>query len=351
MKMRLLATCFLCMAFFLPHTLHAADLPKVCILATGGTIAGSAASSTQLTGYKAGELTAQQLIAGVPGLDKYASLKAEQIANIDSKDMTIDIWLKLNKRINELLKGDTDGIVITLGTDTMEETAYFLNLTVKSDKPVVLVGSMRPSTAISADGPLNLLQAVAVAGSPNAGKRGVLLVLNSQINGAREVTKTNTLQPETFRSPDMGLLGYVIDNKPVFYRDSLRRHTTNSEFDVSGLSSLPKVEIVYGYVQPGPEALRGIIASKPAGIVVAAAGDGSLYEEQEAILKEAAKKGIVVVRSSRTGTGMVTHEASDGPAGFVTSDILNPQKARVLLMLALTRTKDVKEVQRIFNTY
>ena len=325
--------------------------PKVSILATGGTIAGSAASATQLTGYKPGELTVEQLIAAVPSLKDFADISAEQIANIDSSDMTVDIWLKLAKRINALLAGDTSGVVVTHGTDTQEETVYFLNLTIKSPKPVVTVGAMRPATALSADGPLNLLQAVSVAGSDSARGKGAMLVMNGQINGAREVTKTNTLQPETFRSNDMGFLGYVVNNKPVFYRGSLRKHTTEAEFDISKLDRLPKVEIIYGYADAGLEALNGIIAANPAGIVVAGVGNGTLSGAYRKPLEEAAKKGIVVVRASRVGTGPVTRDSTDDAAGFVVSDSLNAQKARILLMLALTKTKDVKDVQRIFDTY
>lgn len=330
----------------------AADLPKVAILATGGTIAGQAASGTQLTGYKAGALTPEQLMAAVPSLKDFAEISAEQVASIGSNNMTIEIWLKLAKRINELLAGDVDGIVVTHGTDTQEETAYFLNLVVKSEKPVVLVGAMRPATAISADGPLNLLQAVAVAGSKDARGRGVMIILNGEINGARDVTKTNTTQVETFRSNDLGFLGYVVGNKPVFYRQTTRKHTANTEFDISGLTGLPKVEIVYNYVDPSLDALKGILAGNPAGIVSAGSGNGSLFNAFETELAAAAKKGIAVVRSSRVGTGVVTPEEKyDGKNNLLAADNLNPQKARVLLMLALTKTKDPKEIARMFRTY
>ncbi|MDR2161559.1 MAG: type II asparaginase [Desulfovibrio sp.] len=355
MMKRQLDVCLLSLAFAIlaSFPVSAAEtLPQVTILATGGTIAGTGESSTQLTGYKPGELTVERLIAAVPGLKNFADIKAEQIANIGSEDMSTEIWLKLAKHINTLLSGKTDGIVVTHGTDTLEETAYFLNLTVKSDKPVVMVGAMRPATAISADGPLNLLQAVSVAGSKNAGGKGVLLVMNGEINGAREVTKTNTLQPETFRSNDLGFLGYVVNNKPIFYRGSLRRHTKASEFDVIGLTALPKVEIIYTYVDMGIDVLNNIIATNPAGIVVAGMGNGSIATPQIAVLKEAAQKGIVIARSSRTGTGMVTPDPDmDYSAGFVTADSLNPQKARVLLMLALTKTKNIREIQRMFDDY
>ncbi|MDR1857702.1 MAG: type II asparaginase [Desulfovibrio sp.] len=331
---------------------EAKKLPKVTILGTGGTIAGSGGSATQLTGYKPGDLTADQLIAAVPGLKDFADISAEQVANIGSYDMTTEIWLKLAKRANELLSKDTDGIVITHGTDTQEETVYFLNLTVKSEKPVVTVGAMRPATAISADGPLNLLQAVAVAGSKEARGKGSLLVMNGEINGAREVTKTNTLQPETFRSNDLGFLGYVVNNAPVFYRTSLRKHTKDSEFDVSKLTALPKVEIVYTYVDSGLDALKGVIAGKAEGIVIAGMGNGSVSSEMLKVMKEAVAQGIVIVRSSRTGTGMITFDPKKGDdAGVVAADSLNPQKARILLMLALTKTKDPKDIRRIFATY
>jgi L-asparaginase len=331
---------------------EAADLPKVAILATGGTIAGQAASSTQLTGYTAAVLTPEQLIAVVPDMNKFASISAEQMASVDSKDMTVELWLKLAKRINELLAGDVDGIVVTHGTDTMEETAYFLNLVVKSHKPVVLVGAMRPASSLSADGPLNLLQSVAVAGDKNAAGRGVMIIMSNVINSARDATKTNTTQVETFRSHDFGILGYVVDNRPVFYRQTTRRHTADTEFDVSALTALPRVEIVYNYVDPGLDALKGILAAGPAGIVSAGTGDGSLFTPFEKLLTEAAMQGIAVVRSSRTGSGVVAHTGIyDEAENLLSSDTLNPQKARVLLMLALTKTKNFKEIARMFNTY
>lgn len=326
-------------------------LPKVAILATGGTIAGTAASSEQLTGYKAGVLTAEQLIDAVPGIKTLATITAEQIANVDSSQMTVAIWIKLAKRINEILAGDVDGIVVTHGTDTMEETAYFLNLVVKSKKPVVVVGSMRPATAISADGPLNLLEAVAVAASPSSVGKGVMVALNGSINGARDVTKTNTVEVDTFKSIDLGSLGYVVQNRPMFYKTSARKHTADSEFDIAKLDELPKVEIVYSYVNAGPEAAQGVAAGKPAGIVSGGVGDGLIFGAVEKVLLDAQRAGVVIVRSSRVGTGVTTHEADDDSKHFVTADNLNPQKARILLMLALTVTKDAAEIQRMFDTY
>ena len=225
----------------------AADLPGVRILATGGTIAGSAASATQTTGYEAGKIGIQTLIDAVPQM----KVDGEQIVKISSNNMDTPTLLKLANRVNELLAhDDVQGIVITHGTDTLEETAYFLNLTVHSDKPVVLVGAMRPATAMSADGPMNLLNAVRVAVSKDAVGKGVMITMNDEINGARDVTKTNTTNVATFKAPELGVLGYVAGGKVKFYKESTRRHTTKSEFDVKGLTELPRVDIVYSHLNP-----------------------------------------------------------------------------------------------------
>ena len=269
--------------------------------------------------------------------------------------MNNEYWLKLAKRINELLaQDDVDGIVITHGTDTIEETAYFLNLVVKSRKPVVIVGAMRPSTAISADGPVNLYNATILAASEAAVGKGVLVVLNDQINGAREVTKTNTANADTFRSWELGFLGYMQDNKPHFYRQSTRRHTADTEFDVSKLDALPAVDIVYGYANMNRTAVDAFVAAGDKGIIHAGVGDGSLARPAvEPALIDARKKGVIIVRSSRVGNGIVARngEAKDDDLDFVVSDTLNPQKARILLMLALTKTNNTKEIQRMFYTY
>src|ERR1044071_4026276 len=218
---------------------------NVVILATGGTIAGAAATGTQ-AGYTSGAVNIDTMIAGVPGITDLANIKGEQISNVGSQDMSFDILLKLANRINELAKSPAvDGIVITHGTDTMEESAFFLNLTVKTDKPVVMVGSMRPSTAVSADGPLNLYNAVGVAADPRAKGRGVLVVMNDQIHAARSLTKTNTTSVDTFMSPMHGLAGLANYGKNVFYGMPVGKHTTQSEFDVSNVTQLPRVDIVY----------------------------------------------------------------------------------------------------------
>lgn len=329
-------------------------LANVVILATGGTIAGSGASSTTTVGYTAATVGVDALLSSVPELKKVATVRGEQVFQIASESMNNEYWLKLAKRVNTLLaQDDVDGIVITHGTDTIEETAYFLDLVVKSRKPVVVVGAMRPSTAISADGPINLYNATLVAASDEAVGKGVLVVLNDQINAARDVTKSNTSTADTFRSPDLGMLGYVQGNKPYFYHLSARKNTTDTEFDVSSLDALPQVDIIYGYANMSRVALDAFVAAGAKGIVQAGVGDGSIAAQVKPGLVEARQKGVVIVRSSRVGSGIIARngEANDDELDFVVSDTLNPQKARILLMLALTKTGDTKEIQRMFATY
>lgn len=333
---------------------QAAKLPHVVILATGGTIAGTGATSTTTVGYTAAKVGVESLIKAVPELSKVANVTGEQVFQIASESMTNEHWLTLAKRVNTLLaQPDVDGVVITHGTDTLEETAYFLDLVVKSSKPVVVVGSMRPSTAISADGPINLYNAVALAGSKEAVGKGVLVALNDQINAAREVTKTNTVSADTFKTTELGFLGYMLDGKPRFYRASLRKHTAETEFDVSGLNALPAVDIAYSYANVGTAAVDAFVAQGDVGIIHAGTGDGSLPARTKPALVAARKKGVIIVRSSRVGQGIVARngEANDDELDFVVSDTLSPQKARILLMLALTKTHDTKEIQRMFYTY
>ncbi|MDR3428666.1 MULTISPECIES: type II asparaginase [Silvimonas] len=334
---------------------YAADkLPNVVILATGGTIAGTGATSTTTVGYTAAKVGVEKLIEAVPELKQVANVSGEQVFQIASENMTNENWLVLAKRVNELLKqSSVDGIVITHGTDTIEETAYFLNLTVKSKKPVVIVGSMRPSTAISADGPINLYNAVAVAGSPDSVNRGVLVAMNDEILGARDVTKTNTMLANTFRSPELGDLGYIVSGKPQFYRATTKKHTWETEFDVSKMEHLPAIDIAYGSANANTIAIDAFVAAGDVGIVYAGTGDGSLSTPVRARLTELRQKGIYILRSSRVGNGPTLRngENDDDKTDFVVSDTLSPQKARILLMLALTKTKDTKEIQRMFYTY
>ncbi len=327
--------------------------PNIVILATGGTIAGAAASGTQ-SAYTSGAVTIDAMLDAVPGIKDLANLKGEQISNVGSQDMSFEIMLKLAKRINELLPtNDVDGIVITHGTDTMEETAYFLNLTVKSDKPVVMVGSMRPSTAVSADGPLNLYNAVAVAADPNSGGRGVLVVMNDWIHAAHSLTKTSTTAVQTFMSPLRGLVGVTAYGKDDFYNNPPWKHTTGSEFDVSNVTKLPRVDVVFGSVDMSPDLIDASVNNGAKGIVIAGVGNGNMNQVSVDAAARAAKKGVVVVRSSRVPTGLVGRnvEIKDDELGFVASDELNPQKSRILLMLALLKPRSVAQIQELFATY
>ncbi|WP_292038578.1 type II asparaginase [Massilia sp. UBA6681] len=333
---------------------QASKLPNVTILATGGTIAGTGASSTTTVGYTAATVGVQSLIGAVPEITKVANVTGEQVFQIASENMGNEHWLILAKRVNTLLaQPNVDGIVITHGTDTLEETAYFLNLVVKSKKPVVVVGSMRPSTALSADGPINLYNAVNLAGSPSAVGKGVLVAMNDQIHAARDVTKANTTTADTFRAAELGMIGYLQGGKPFFYREVTRKHTVESEFDVSKLDALPQVDVAYAYANVGDVAVKALVAAGAKGLVHAGVGNGSLPAKTRPALVAAREKGVVIVRSSRVGQGIVARngEANDDQLDFVVADTLSPQKARILLMLALTRTSNTKDIQRMFYTY
>lgn len=327
--------------------------PNVVILATGGTIAGAAASGTQ-SGYTSGAVTIDAMINAVPGMRDLANIKGEQISNVGSQDMSYDIMLKLANRINELLRSpDVNGIVITHGTDTMEETAYFLNLTVKSDKPVVMVGSMRPSTAVSADGPLNLYNAVAVAADPNAKGRGVLVLMNDWIHGAHSLTKTSTTAVQTFMSPLRGLVGVSAYGKNDWYSNPPWKHTTGSEFDVSGVTKMPRVDVIFGCADMSPDLIDASVNAGAKGIVIAGVGNGNMNKASVDAAARAVKKGVVVVRSSRVATGLVGRnvEVKDDELGFIASDELNPQKSRILLSLALLKPHTPQQIQQMFTTY
>ena len=334
-------------------TLGADKLPNVVVLATGGTIAGAAASDVQAA-YTSGQVGVEQLLAAVPQAKKLAVMRGEQIANIGSQDMNDEVWLKLARRINELAAmSDVDGIVITHGTDTIEETAYFLNLVVKSKKPVVLTAAMRPSTALSADGPLNFFNAVAVAASKEAAGRGVLVVANDWIHGAASLTKTSTTAVQTFLSPLSGLIGTVAYGETEFYRGPVGRSTAVSEFSLDGVAALPRVDIVMAYENMDGKMIEAAVAAGAKGIVIAGVGNGNMTQPALDSLAAQAKKGIVCVRSSRVTTGRVGRnvEVNDDKLGLVASDALNPQKARVLLRLALLKPRSVDDVQRLFREY
>jgi L-asparaginase len=329
------------------------NLPTVVVLATGGTIAGAAESDVQ-AGYSSGQVGVDQLLNAVPQAKKLANMRGEQVSNIGSQDMNDQVWMKLATRINELLaQPDVAGVAITHGTDTIEETAYFLNLVIKSKKPVVMTASMRPSTALSADGPLNFYNAVAVAANKDAAGRGVLVVVNDWIHGAASLTKTSTTAVQTFLSPQSGLIGTIAYGEPEWYRGPVGKNTVNSEFSVDKSTVLPRVDIIMAYENMDGKIIDAAAASGARGLIIAGVGNGNMTKSALDALAAQAKKGIVCVRSSRVATGQVGRnvEVNDDSLGTVASLGLNPQKSRVLLRLALLKTKDPKTIQRYFDEY
>ena len=327
-------------------------MKRITILAVGGTVAGSGSGSLDAS-YTSGTVTVDKLIAAVPEINKIATIKGEQISNIGSQEMNNEVWLKLANRVNELLTSDeADGVVITHGTDTMEETAYFLNLVVKSDKPIVFTGAMRNSGSLSADGPLNIYNAVNVVVSQEAAGKGVV-VMNDEIHAAREVTKSDTTAVDTFKSPDSGKIGTVYYGNVKFYMNPMRKHTLNSAFDIAKIKELPRVDIIYSHSNDNPDFINLAVKNGAKGIVNAGMGNGNPFPSALEALGEAAKSGVTVVRGSRVSSGETTMngEVDDGKYGFLTSDNLNAQKARVLLMLALTQTTDKAKIQELFLTH
>jgi L-asparaginase len=328
-------------------------LPRIAVLATGGTIAGSAADAASTAGYQSGVVGVDRLLAAVPALSGVAQIHAEQLAGIDSKDMSLALWTTLAQRVDTLLASDDiDGIVITHGTDTLEETAYLLHLTVKSTKPVVLTAAMRPATALSADGPLNLLNAVTVAASRAAHAQGVLVAFNNRIHCARDVVKTSTFAVDAFQSPEVGALGWVQDGRVEFQRRAVRPHTLATGFVIG--PAWPAVEIVMSYAGATRVLVDALLQARVRGIVVAGTGNGSIHASLQQGLADAVAQGVAVVRASRVGSGHVMHNgaAADDTLGFVSANGLNPYKARVLLMLALAAgSTERSALQQIFDTF
>jgi L-asparaginase len=323
------------------------------VLATGGTIAGAQASPSR-HGYRPGVFSIRSLIAAAPGVEALARLDVAHVASIGSQDMGEAVWRALARRAQLALDNpEIAGAVVTHGTDTMEETAYFLNLVLRSPKPVVLVGAMRPATAMSADGPMNLYNAVATAAHPDAGGRGVLVVANDEIHFAREVAKTNTTQIGTFKSTHRGLAGLVSSARIHFYGAPVRRHTMGSVFAIPARTALPRVDIVYAHAGMGRDPIDAAVHAGARGLVIAGVGNGNLGARARAAAAAASRAGLAVVRSSRTGGGIVERnvEMDDDRLGFIAADELNPQKARILLMLGLTRTRDPLELQEMFYAY
>jgi L-asparaginase len=328
-------------------------MARVRILATGGTIAGHASSETDLR-YAPSRFSVDALIGSVRDLHKLASISGEQVAQIASQDMNDARWLELAARVNALFAADeADAIVVTHGTDSLEETAYFLHLTVKSERPVVLTGALRPATSLSPDGPLNLYNAVAVAADSDARGRGAIVVLNDDIHSARDVTKSHTSDVQAFVSPGPGLLGTSTYGRIRYFRRPSRRHTTESEFAAKALPALPRVDILYAHAGMSPDLVGACVGRGARGLVVAGMGNGNVTHEALEALAAAVREGIVVVRSTRLVSGDVARnvEVDDDALGFVASDQLNPQKSRVLLKLCLTRPASPAEVQAAFYAY
>lgn len=345
MKRRVLSTVLAAALFSTSVLTFAADKPGVTIYATGGTIAGASKSNTDTTNYKAGSIGIEVLINAVPELKDVATVSGEQIANVGSPDINQTILLKIAKSINAKLAGnDTHGVVITHGTDTTEETAFFMDLTVKSHKPVVVVGAMRPATAISADGPMNLLEAVTLAASKEAENRGAMVVLNDRIASAFYVTKTNSTTLDTFRAADQGFLGSFIGGVPKFFFEPAKP-VGKPFFDVSKYESLPKVVILYSYQDQDAALLDAAVKDGAKGIVIAGTGNGSIPSGLKAKVTELMEKGIPVVRSTRTGSGFVTAKAEGIGAGYY-----NPQKARILLTLALAEGASMDKIKAYFGS-
>ncbi len=350
----------LALLLLLPTALQAkeveaqAKLANVVVLATGGTIAGAGASAANSATYQAAKVGIEQLIAGIPELNKLANVRGEQVMQIASESITNDNLLQLGRRVAELADSkDVDGIVITHGTDTLEETAYFLNLVEKTDKPIIVVGSMRPGTAMSADGMLNLYNAVAVASSKDARGKGVLVTMNDEIQSGRDVSKMINIKTEAFKSA-WGPLGMVVEGKSYWFRLPAKRHTMDSEFDIKNIKSLPDVEIAYSYGNVSDTAYKALAQSGAKAIIHAGTGNGSVSSRVVPTLQALRKDGVQIIRSSHVNAGgfvLRNAEQPDDKYDWVVAHDLNPQKARILAMVALTKTNDSKELQRMFWEY
>lgn len=337
-----------------------APLPRVHFVATGGTISNR----------EGGRLSAEELAKSMPGVERFARLTHEQFANVASSSLSLTQWVGLAKRINELFAGDKElaGIVVTSGTDTLEETAFFLHLTVRDPRPVVVVGSMRNPSTVGYEGAANLLEGVRVAAEPASRNKGVLVVLNDEINSARNVTKTDALRLQTFRSRDYGQLGVVDRDRVVFFSQITQRHNEQIEFDISKVTALPRVDVIMVYQGAPADLIKAAVDNGARGIVIAVAGAGATSGNQNEGLNYAASKGVFIVTSTRTGSGRIAPprapEGGGGGGGFqptpeqqrrrqftIAGEDHTPIKARVLLMVALTKTTDRAELQRIFSEY
>lgn len=334
-------------------------MKKIYILATGGTIAGStkkSQDSLNFGSYTSGEKQISQILEEIPSLGKLAQISAEQFVNIGSQDMTSEICLNLARRVDEILR-EFDGVVITHGTDTMEESAYFLNLMINSDKPVILTGAMRNSDSLSSDGALNLYNAISVATNENALKMGVMVVINDEIYSARDVSKTNTNLLNTFMSQNSGKIGVAHYGEVKFYAKSLRAHTYKTPFCADKISSnlldkFARVEIIFVHQDIDGAVVRDAIRRGAKGLVIATFGNGNVGSALQNELKFALENGVAIVLSSRTGSGVVSaNESENALANFILADNLNPQKARILLLISLLHGLNLAQIADAFKTY
>ncbi len=321
-------------------------------MATGGTLA-SLADQRLEEHYSSASVPIEQLINELPELHQTVDVVSEQVVQVLSYSLSHDVWLKIAKRVEYWLNEQNfDGVVICHGTDAMEETAYFLNLVVCTDKPIVFTGAMRPANALGSDGLRNLYNAVMLAASDQSRGKGVLITLNDVIHNARDVTKTNVHTPDSFKSPELGLLGYLQGGRPYFYRSPVHRHTYLSEFNLQELSGFPRVQIVYGYIGQERSMVDALISSQVDGIVSAGLGKGHQTDDVMQALIEARRKGIAIARSTRVENGIVTRDPQiDDQYDWIAASNLNPQKSRILLMLALTKMKKSVDLQRVFDEY
>jgi L-asparaginase len=332
------------------------SLPKIAVILTGGTIDSIGQDRLDLAWYiEAGKrLNEGELIASLPELATVAEVRELPFRRLPSHALVDSDWLQLLRTINSILQAnEVDGVVVTHGTNTIEETAYFLHLTLKSDKPVVLVGAMRPSSALSSDGYLNLFNAIKVAADPTSHGRGCLLVMNDTIFSARDMTKNSTYRVQAFQSRDLGPLGFAdADGRVIYYHNPARPHTINSEFDVRGLLALPRVDIVLSYVGADGAMIHAAVAAGAKGIVSAATGAGRPTPAEDQTFDQVYKdQGVIMCLCSRVASGRVVRSPGLKKRGFVASDNLQPWKARVLLSLALTKTSNADEIQQMFDTY
>jgi L-asparaginase len=329
------------------------DLPRVSLASAGGTITAIGNDRLHMVDYLDTDkwLTIDELLQRVPEVQNIAKIRTNQLA-YPIFDVGPDNWLKLHKWLTDILGEGPDGLVVTHGTSFMEETAYFMHLTLKTEVPVVFVGALRPATALMPDGDLNLVNGIRVAVSPTSRGMGVLTCLNDEINSARDVTKTITYRVQTFQSRDLGFLGYAdADGQVVYYRRPLRRHTINSEFELKKVQDLPRVDIIMAYGGADGSLVEAAVERGAKGIVTAGVGAGAPTSAMKIALDWALQQGIPVVESSRVGSGRVLPTPKRKRQGFIAADTLSPQKARILLMLALTRTIDPNELQRMFLEY